>query len=93
MTRKSLSDAEIRTMLAKEFDDISSEDEIEDHDYISSEVDGEIDDIVPALDITDEEIEDYQIFTEQTLATNETLQMSFASNNETEKYSSHPQSD
>ena len=69
------------------------EDEIEDHDYISSDDDGEIDEIVPALDISDEEVEDFQTFTDQTLATNENPQMSFASRNKTEKWTSNPQSD
>ena len=80
-------------MLAEEFADISSEDEVEDHDYISSNDDGKIDEIVPALDIYDEEVEEYQMFTEQTLATNETPQMSFASKNETEKWTSNPKSE
>ena len=80
-------------MLAEEFDDISSEDELEHHDYISSDDDGEIDEIVPALDISDEELEDYQIFTDQTLATNENPQMSFATKNRTENWTSNPQSD
>ena len=42
MTRKSLSDAEIRMMLAEDFDDNTSENEIEDDDYIPSKGDGEI---------------------------------------------------
>ena len=36
-------------MLAEEFDDISSEDEIEYHDNILSDDNGEIDEIVPLL--------------------------------------------
>ena len=93
MARKSLSDAEIRTMLAEQLDDSSSEDETENYDYISSDDDGEIDEIVPALDISDEEVEDNQIFTEQTLAKNENYQMSFATKYKTEKWTSNPQSD
>ena len=42
-------------MLAEEFDDISSEDEIEDDEHILSDDDGEIDEIVPALVISYEE--------------------------------------
>ena len=41
MAWKSLSDSEIRMMLAVEFDDISSEDEIEVDDYTPSDDDGE----------------------------------------------------
>ena len=81
------------TMLAEEFADMNSGDEVEYHDYISSNDDGKIDEIVSALDIYDKEVEDYQIFTEQALATNETPQMSFASNNKTEKWTSNPQSE
>ena len=39
--------------------DNSSEDEIEDDDYIPSDDDDEIDEIVQALDISDEEADDY----------------------------------
>ena len=80
-------------MLARNFADISNEDEVEDHDYISSNDDGKMDEIVSALDSYDKEVEDYQIFTEQTLATNETPQMSFASNNKTGKWTSNSQSE
>ena len=59
-------DAEIRTIVAEQIDDISSEDEMEDHEYISFDYDGEIDEILPALDISDEEVEHYQINTEKT---------------------------
>ena len=45
-------------MLAKWTFETSSEDEIEYQEYISFEDDGEIDEIVPALDISDEEVED-----------------------------------
>ena len=80
-------------MLAEEIADISSQNEVEDHDNISSSDDGKIHEIVPALDIYDEEVEDYKIFTEQTLATNETSQLSFASKNKTEKWTSNPKSE
>ena len=90
MARSSQSDAEIRTILAEEFD-ISIEDEIEYHDYISLEDDGDIDGIVPGRDISDEELEDYQIFTEQTLVTYENPSMNFAAKNKTEKCTSNPQ--
>ena len=93
MAWKSLSDSEIRMMLAVEFDDISSEDVIEDHDYVSFDDDGEIDEIFQVLVISDEEVEDNQIFTEQTLAKNENYQMSFATKYKTEKWTSNPQSD
>ena len=63
MDRNSLSDAEIRTMLAEKFNDISSEYEIEDGNCIPSDDDGEVDEVVPALDISDEEAENYQIIT------------------------------
>ena len=63
MARKSLSVAEIRTMLAEKFNNISSEFEIEDGNCIPSDDDGGIDEVVPALDITDEEAENYQIVT------------------------------
>ena len=80
-------------MLAEKLAAISSEDEVEYHDYISSNDDGKIVEIVPAPDIHDEEVEVYQIFTEQTLATNETRQMIFASKNKTEKRTSNPHSE
>ena len=63
MARKILSVAEIRTMLAEKFNDISSEYEIEDDNCIPSDDDGEIDEVVPALDISDEEAENYKIIT------------------------------
>ena len=63
MAWRSQSDAEIRTMLVEEFYDISSENEIQHHDYISSVDDGGTYETVPALDIFDEEEEEYQIFT------------------------------
>ena len=69
------------------------EDEIEDHDYISSDDDGETDEIFPALDISYEEVDDYQTFTEQTLATKENPKISFASKKKTEKWTSNPQPD
>ena len=93
MARKSLSDEEIRMILAEELYNNSSEDEIEDDDYIPSDDDGEIDEIVPALDISDEEADDYQSIAEQTLAANENPQMSFTSKNKTENWTSNPQSD
>ena len=93
MARLSLSDKEIRTILAEEMYDNSSEDEIEDDDYIPSDDDCEIDEIVPAFDISDEESYDYQSITEQTSATNENPQMSFASKNKTENWTSNTQSD
>ena len=81
-------------MLTEEFNDISSEDEIDrDHDYISSVDDGEMDEFVSALDISDEEVEDCLTSTEQTLATNENPQMNFASKKKTETWTSNPQSD
>ena len=80
-------------MLTEEIADISIEDEVVDHDYMSSNDDGKIDENVPALEIYDEEVENYQIFTEQTLALNETPQMSFASRNKTEEWTSNPQSE
>ena len=80
-------------MLAEEIAAISSENEVEDRDYISSNDNGKIDEIVPALDVYNEEVVDYQIFTEQTLATNETAQMRFQSNNKTEKVTSNPHSE
>ena len=80
-------------MLAEEFCDISSEDEIEDHDYLSSDDDGEVDATVPDLAISDEEVKDYQIYTEQTLATNGKPQLSFAWNNKTERWKYNPQSE
>ena len=54
-------------MIAEKFDDITSEDEKDDHDCISSNDDSETDEIVPVLDIS-YEVEDCQIFSEQTLA-------------------------
>ena len=63
LARKSLSVAEIRTMLAEKFNNISSEYEIEDCNCIPSDDDGEIDEVVPDLDISDEEAESYQIIT------------------------------
>ena len=58
---------------------------MEDHDYLSFDEDGNIEEIVRTLDISDYEVEDYQIFTQKILATNENPQMSFASNNKTKK--------
>ena len=57
---------------------------IADDDYIPSEGDDEIDEIVPAFDISAEEAEDYQRFTEQILAKNENPQMRFISNKKLE---------
>ena len=50
-------------MLAEKFNDISSEYELEDRNYIPSDDVGEIDEVVPALDISGEEAESYQIVT------------------------------
>ena len=87
MTRISFSDADNRMMLAKEFDDLSSEKEIEDDDYIPSGDDGETDVTVPAPDISDGEAEEYQRITE------ETPQISFSSKTKTEKWMIHPKFD
>ena len=65
-----LSDAEIRTMLAKYFEDVCTEDWIEVDDLNPTDGDDEIDEIVAALDISDGKAEDYQRFTEQILAKN-----------------------
>ena len=51
-------------MLEEELDDFSSESEIEDDDYIQSDGNGEIDENVPAFDISDEEEEVCQKITE-----------------------------
>ena len=80
-------------MLAGEFYHISSEDEIEDDGYIPSDGDREIDEIVQTPDISDEESEDYQIFTEQPLATSENPQMTVALKNITENLTSNLQPD
>ena len=48
-----------RTMFAEEREDISCEDERDNDDHILSQDDGEIDEIVPVSDISDEEPEDY----------------------------------
>ena len=72
--------------------DKNSEDEIEDDDYIPSNDDSEIAEFVSALDISDEEPDDYQSITDQPLATNEKPQMSFAPKYKTENWTSNPQS-
>ena len=66
---------------------------IADDDYISSGVAGEIDEIVTAFDISDEEAEVYQRFTEQILTTNENPQMKFISNKKTGSLTPNQQSD
>ena len=60
-------------MLAEEFDDIRSENEIEDDDFIPPNDDVELDEIFQSLHISDKEAEDCQIITEKVLATNKTL--------------------
>ena len=50
---------------------------IADDDYILSEGDDEIDEIISAFDISEKDAEDYQIFTEQILAKNENPQVRF----------------
>ena len=60
MVRKSLSVAEIWTVLAEKFNDNRSKYEIEDDSCIPSNVDGETDEVVPALNISDEEAENNQ---------------------------------
>ena len=57
--RKSVSDAEIKKKLAEDFDDISSENETDD-EFMPSEGKGEIDEILPTFDISNEEAEEYQ---------------------------------
>ena len=89
MTRKSFSDAENRMMLAEEFEDLSSENEIEDDDCIPSDDDVELDEIFHSLHISDEEAEDCQIITEQILTTTKNPQMSFAWKNKTENLTSN----
>ena len=76
-------------MLAEEFDDLSSESEIEDDDCIPSNDDVELDDFLQSLHISDEEAEDCQIITEQMIATNKNSQMSFAWKIKTEKFTSN----
>ena len=44
----------------------ASEDVMEDHDYISTDGHGEIDEKIPALGISFEKVEDYQMLTVQT---------------------------
>ena len=63
MAPKSLSVAEIRTMLTEYFYNICSGYEIEYGNCILSDDDVEIEEVVPALDILDEEAENYQIIT------------------------------
>ena len=63
MALRSLPVVEIRMMLAEKFNDISSEYEIEDGNCIPFDDDGEVDEVVPAFDISDEEAENYQILT------------------------------
>ena len=70
MAQKSLLVSEIRMMLTEEFNAIINEDEIEYDYYIPSHADGEINEIVLGLDISDEEDEGYRTFTKQTLAAN-----------------------
>ena len=55
MAQQYISDKEIRTILAEEMFNNSSEDD----DYIPSDDDDEIDEIVTALEISDEETDDY----------------------------------
>ena len=47
-------------MLAKEFEDDCCEDKMEDDEYIPSDHDCEIDEIVLALNVTDEVSDEYQ---------------------------------
>ena len=58
----------MKMMLAEELYDFSSENEAENDDYIPSDDNGEIDETVPGLDISDEEGEDCQKITEQILS-------------------------
>ena len=89
MTRISFSDADNRMMLAKEFDDLSSEKEIEDDDYIPSDDDVDLDEFFQSLYISDEEAGDCQIITERILATDKNPQMSFAWKSKNEKIRSN----
>ena len=88
MTQQSFSDAENRMMFAEEFDDLSSETEIEDGDCIPFDDDVELDEFFQSLHIPDEEAEDCQIVTEKILATDKNPQMSLAWKNKTEKITS-----
>ena len=51
-------------MLAKEFVNISNEDQMEDHVYRLFDDELQLDEFVSAPDIYEEEVEGYQIFTE-----------------------------
>ena len=54
--------------------------------YIPSNGHSEIDEIVLALDVLNEEADDYQSFAEQTLAANKNPQMSITSKSKTENW-------
>ena len=72
-------------MRAEEFDDISSENETEDNDHIPSDGNGEIDEIVPAFDISDEEAEITKKLLSKSDLEMKTVGLCFISKKKTEK--------